>query len=419
MTSSELELATIPGNGHDECADAEEFTNAAALDAIDLPDELKGWFPSEYVCAILGHRRSGKTTLMAHHLLNAVRKGCQVYTNLDIYPEKLGVPLQRIHRPLKLDDLLSFDMEMSEAVIGIEEIGTWVESMRVQSNTNILLSKFFQLFIGKQKLRIFFTNQSEHLPYWIWQQVDLSIQAHDMFYTEWGRENGLAKGTSFYYIARDQSGIFTGQPGYVWTFGMRKANNLWDKFNSYQQFDPYLWARKTELVGEKKVVDMDTGQMYNSGEYSMEEQQRMLEDYDTFMKAQHDAWGKDMVNFARSHDAFVRQEADQHGRPIAVLSATKLHKAQAQFPPGSEKRKHIDWMLEQMGALITDSGGKLAKLAKGIMLFGKFGPWELLIIAFIILVVFGAGKLPNVMRDMGKSIKEFRNAHNEDTKETV
>jgi sec-independent protein translocase protein TatA len=53
------------------------------------------------------------------------------------------------------------------------------------------------------------------------------------------------------------------------------------------------------------------------------------------------------------------------------------------------------------------------------MLFGKFGPWELLIIAFIILVVFGAGKLPNVMRDMGKSIKEFRNAHNEDTKETV
>lgn len=365
MTNSERVLA-VPGNGHnEEYADAEDFMQVASMDSLDLPDELKGWFPTEYVVAILGHRRSGKTTLMARHLLKAVKKGLPVYTNLTIHPEKLNVPLERVQRPLGLDDLLTFDTAMSEAIIGIEEIGTWVDTMRAQSNTNILLSKFFQLFIGKQKLRIFFTNQSEHLPWWIWQQVDLCIKAHDMFYTEWGRENNLAKGTCFSYLARDQSGIFTGNPGSEWTFGMRKANQLWNKFDSYQQFDPYLWARKTELVGEKKVVDMDTGQLYTTGEYSMEKQQEMLEHYDTFISAQYNAWGRDLIEFGRSHDALVRHEADQHGRPIVVLSAHKIHKVQSQFPPGSERRQHIDWMIEKMGELITDSGGKLAKLSKG------------------------------------------------------
>lgn len=365
MTNSALKLATIPGNGREEYVDAEDFIDSAGLDSLELPEELKGWFPSEYVVAILGHRRSGKTTLMAHHLLKAVKKGLSVYTNLEIYPEKLGVPLERVQKPLGLDDLLAFDMAMSEAVIGIEEIGTWVETMRAQSNTNILLSKFFQLFIGKQKLRIFFTNQSEHLPWWIWQQVDLSIQAHDMFYTEWGRENNLAKGTSFYYIAQDKSGIFTGQPGFVWTFGLRKANHLWDKFNSYQQFDPYLWARKTELVGEKKVVDMDTGQMYTTGEYSMEKQQEMLEQYDTFITGEHNSWGREFVQLATASDALVRYETTEKGYPVAVISVPKMHKVQTQFPPETERRKHIDWMFENLGKLITDSGGKLAKLSKG------------------------------------------------------
>lgn len=42
------------------------------------------------------------------------------------------------------------------------------------------------------------------------------------------------------------------------------------------------------------------------------------------------------------------------------------------------------------------------------MLFGKFGPMELLIVVFIVMVIFGAGKLPNVMKDLGKAVKEFR-----------
>lgn len=37
-----------------------------------------------------------------------------------------------------------------------------------------------------------------------------------------------------------------------------------------------------------------------------------------------------------------------------------------------------------------------------------FGHWEILIVLVIILVVFGAGKLPRVMGDLGKGIGSFK-----------
>ena len=42
------------------------------------------------------------------------------------------------------------------------------------------------------------------------------------------------------------------------------------------------------------------------------------------------------------------------------------------------------------------------------MVFQNFGVTELLIILFIILILFGARKLPQLARSIGESIKEFR-----------
>jgi len=47
------------------------------------------------------------------------------------------------------------------------------------------------------------------------------------------------------------------------------------------------------------------------------------------------------------------------------------------------------------------------------MPFNLGGP-ELIIILVIVLIVFGAGKLPNVMRDVGKGVKEFKKAQTEE-----
>ncbi len=43
------------------------------------------------------------------------------------------------------------------------------------------------------------------------------------------------------------------------------------------------------------------------------------------------------------------------------------------------------------------------------LIFG-LGGQEILIIAFIVLLLFGGKKLPELMKGMGKGIKEFNNA---------
>lgn len=48
-----------------------------------------------------------------------------------------------------------------------------------------------------------------------------------------------------------------------------------------------------------------------------------------------------------------------------------------------------------------------------------FGPWELLLILGIVVIVFGVGKLPEVGGALGKGIKEFRKATAEDNSSTA
>jgi sec-independent protein translocase protein TatA len=42
------------------------------------------------------------------------------------------------------------------------------------------------------------------------------------------------------------------------------------------------------------------------------------------------------------------------------------------------------------------------------------GGWELIVILFIVLLLFGGRKLPELTRSVGQSIKEFRKASEED-----
>lgn len=46
-------------------------------------------------------------------------------------------------------------------------------------------------------------------------------------------------------------------------------------------------------------------------------------------------------------------------------------------------------------------------------LIGNIGPWELILVLVIALIIFGPGKLPEVGRAIGKSVNEFRRASNE------
>lgn len=315
-----IEQCNVIAENQDELADMADLLDFAEEDAGEVDEEQRYWIPTEYVVGILGHRGGGKSILMARFLLNGLLRKYQVFTNLQLYPEKLGI--DKPQQSLELDNLLSFDPNLSNAIIGIEEIGTWIERMRAISTTNILVSKFFQLFIRKKGLRIFFTNQSPYLPTGIGEQVDMVINAHDMFYSEWGKEANLAKGTTFYYIARDVSGIFTGRPGTSWAFALRKANRLWDKFNSYQQFDPYQWARRTKITGGDMVLDLDGGEYYKAGEQDIRAQQEAIKEYNLIATHLHRSWENTLIKLAKENNSITQDLPDR-----LVFSVAKLDNA--------------------------------------------------------------------------------------------
>lgn len=46
-------------------------------------------------------------------------------------------------------------------------------------------------------------------------------------------------------------------------------------------------------------------------------------------------------------------------------------------------------------------------------LFGPFGTQELLIILVIVMLLFGASKIPELARSLGKSVQEFKKGQSE------
>ncbi len=54
-----------------------------------------------------------------------------------------------------------------------------------------------------------------------------------------------------------------------------------------------------------------------------------------------------------------------------------------------------------------------------IMPLGVIGPQQLILIAIIVLILFGGKKIPELMGGIGKGIKEFKNATSDDSSEKV
>ncbi|WP_295935595.1 twin-arginine translocase TatA/TatE family subunit [uncultured Alistipes sp.] len=51
------------------------------------------------------------------------------------------------------------------------------------------------------------------------------------------------------------------------------------------------------------------------------------------------------------------------------------------------------------------------------LFLGNFGIWEILLILLVVLLIFGGRKIPELMRGLGRGVKEFKNASKEDDKE--
>ena len=47
---------------------------------------------------------------------------------------------------------------------------------------------------------------------------------------------------------------------------------------------------------------------------------------------------------------------------------------------------------------------------------GLVGPWQIVLVVVIVLLLFGGKKIPELMRGLGSGIKEFKDASAEDKK---
>jgi sec-independent protein translocase protein TatA len=53
-------------------------------------------------------------------------------------------------------------------------------------------------------------------------------------------------------------------------------------------------------------------------------------------------------------------------------------------------------------------------MLKSTILLGMFGPWEIVIIVLVIILIFGGRKIPELMKGLGQGMKEFKKATKED-----
>jgi len=56
-------------------------------------------------------------------------------------------------------------------------------------------------------------------------------------------------------------------------------------------------------------------------------------------------------------------------------------------------------------------------MEESVIQAGVIGPQQIILIAVLLILLFGAKKIPELMKGVGKGIKEFKDATNEDAEE--
>jgi sec-independent protein translocase protein TatA len=53
------------------------------------------------------------------------------------------------------------------------------------------------------------------------------------------------------------------------------------------------------------------------------------------------------------------------------------------------------------------------------ILLGFVGPWQIILIVVVVLLLFGGKKIPELMRGLGRGMKEFKDATKDEGKSEV
>ena len=53
------------------------------------------------------------------------------------------------------------------------------------------------------------------------------------------------------------------------------------------------------------------------------------------------------------------------------------------------------------------------------IILGVVGPWQIVLVVVVILLLFGGKKIPELMRGLGRGMKEFKDASKGDSTDTT
>jgi hypothetical protein len=264
--------------------------DTAAQDDDD-DDEIADWYPEVYVVMVNGFRGGGKTVLVCdwggYYLQNTE---IPVFTNLDYNMERLRAEgFANLPQPIDWDGIIARRVDPPAGALNqLDEIDTYLDKLRTTTNQNILATKFMEQ-LRKRSLKFILSCQfGNYLPYGTMDQVDLLIQAQDLFFTSAGRESGLHKGEKFLYTCTDKSGLFTGGRRFPWWFTV-DGRKVWGYFETDKLHDLTQFAKKFKIEQEDQTVDSSKG---------AQEQEREIGQFrDTIGLV----WGSQLMGFLQSN----------------------------------------------------------------------------------------------------------------------
>lgn len=224
---------------------------------VEVAEEYENeWIPEEWVFMINGYRGQGKSAEVANIGLFYIcvdDHKIPIYTNLDYAIERLKAEgYTNLPHALDWEAVITFQIEQPlGALYQIDEVDGYLDKLRTSTNQNILATKTVEQ-IRKHHHKFLLSCQFGHyLPYGMLDQVDIMIQAQDLFFSRAGRERGLHKGEKFLYICYDKSGLFTGGRRQPWAF-ITHAKKVWPYYKTDKIHDSTQLFKKYEVEQDNK-----------------------------------------------------------------------------------------------------------------------------------------------------------------------
>lgn len=197
------------------------------------------------LCGPTGGGKTGSAIYLA--LIQAVVRGAPVYSNIPFHWYAYDVNGKKYEYQSLDFDVRSFiegDEKYWDSWVIIDEGNFNMDSKKIMSNMNVGMTDILQEG-RKMGMSIIFTviNPRWLDPRFTGALLDIAIQTHDLYHTEYGKSNGLGKGEVVKWDMWDQTGKYQGTPGRYLGSVAFALWMVWNTWNTRHFINP-LEARK-------------------------------------------------------------------------------------------------------------------------------------------------------------------------------